>query len=152
SPGPSSSWPRTRPASSQAPACTWTAAGRPSTAGSTPRSDREAAQNYRMNTHDEAGALAARWLAGRLTRRQALGRLGAAGRSLPAASAFLAACASGSGGGGGATSTKSKLTIGIIQEPTVLDPTVDATASISLLLRDNVYEGLVRLDPNLKIV
>jgi peptide/nickel transport system substrate-binding protein len=104
-----------------------------------------------MNTHDDAGALAARWLAGRLTRRQALGRLAALGLSLPAASAFLAACASGSGGGA-AVSSKGKLTVGIIQEPTVLDPTVDATASISLLLRDNVYEGLVRLDPNLKIV
>src|SRR5262245_3154997 len=103
-----------------------------------------------MNRHDEVESLAGRFLEGPLTRRQVLRRLVALGFSLPAASALLAAC--GGGSGGGPASSKSKLTVGIIQEPTVLDPTVDATASISLLLRDNVYEGLVRLDPSLKVV
>jgi peptide/nickel transport system substrate-binding protein len=41
--------------------------------------------------------------------------------------------------------------IGIIQEPTSMDPTADATASIATCLRDNLYEGLVRLDGNGKI-
>jgi peptide/nickel transport system substrate-binding protein len=104
-----------------------------------------------MKRHDEADALASGFPEGRLTRRQVLGGLVALGLTLPAASAFLAACGSG-GSSGSQSSTRSKVTIGIIQEPTVLDPTVDATASISLLLRDNVYEGLVRLDPDLKVV
>jgi peptide/nickel transport system substrate-binding protein len=49
-------------------------------------------------------------------------------------------------------STKTKAIIGIIQEPTALDPTADATASIATTLRDNLYEGLVRLDAGGKIV
>src|SRR5438067_2167075 len=51
-----------------------------------------------------------------------------------------------------AASTKPKAIIGIIQEPTSLDPTADATASIATTLRDNLYEGLVRLDASGKIV
>lgn len=104
-----------------------------------------------MNSHNGAEALARGWLEGRLTRRQVLGRLLALGFTLPTASAFLAAC----GGGSSSSppgSTKSKIAIGIVQEPTSLDPTVAATNSISLLLRDNVYEGLVRLDPTLKVL
>jgi peptide/nickel transport system substrate-binding protein len=38
-----------------------------------------------------------------------------------------------------------------VQEPTSLDPTAQATASISLLLRDNLFEGLVRLTPDLRV-
>jgi peptide/nickel transport system substrate-binding protein len=52
----------------------------------------------------------------------------------------------------GAGSSKPRAVIGIVQEPTSLDPTADATASISTTLRDNLYEGLVRLDGNGKIV
>src|SRR5579859_7755849 len=51
-----------------------------------------------------------------------------------------------------ATSTRPKATISIIQEPTSMDPTADATASIATILRDNLYEGLVRLDANGKLL
>jgi peptide/nickel transport system substrate-binding protein len=51
-----------------------------------------------------------------------------------------------------AASSKPKAVIGIIQEPTSMDPTADATASIATCLRDNLYEGLVRLDGTGKIV
>jgi peptide/nickel transport system substrate-binding protein len=88
---------------------------------------------------------------GRITRREALRRLGVLGLSLPAASSLIAACAQG-GGGTAQTSTRSKAIIGIIQEPTSMDPTADATASIATCLLDNVYEGLVRLDGGGKIV
>jgi len=90
------------------------------------------------------------WFAAGVTRRQILGRLLALGFTLPSASTLLAGCNGGAGSSGG--STKSKVSIGIVQEPTSLDPTIDPTASISLLLRDNVYEGLVRLTPDLRIV
>ena len=83
---------------------------------------------------------------GRLDRRQLLVRLLVLGLSLPAAAAVLEACG-GNGGGASTTSKKPKLILGFTQEPTSLDPTIDATASISTILRDNVYEGLVRLDP-----
>jgi peptide/nickel transport system substrate-binding protein len=108
-----------------------------------------------MNGPERAHALADQWLSGTLSRRQALGRLLALGLTVPSASAFLAACSGGTGGGSqgqGQTSTKPSLSIGIVQEPTSLDPTAQATASISLLLRDNVYEGLVRLGPDLQVV
>ncbi|HEX8966749.1 MAG TPA: ABC transporter substrate-binding protein, partial [Chloroflexota bacterium] len=51
-----------------------------------------------------------------------------------------------------AGSSKPRAIIGIIQEPTSMDPTADATASIATTLRDNLYEGLVRLDGSGKIV
>jgi peptide/nickel transport system substrate-binding protein len=54
----------------------------------------------------------------------------------------LAACASGSGTQSG--STKTRLVVGLFQEPTTLDVTAAATAAIAVALRDNVYEGLVR--------
>lgn len=101
------------------------------------------------------GQLTRAFTEGRLTRRQLMLRLAAAGVSLPAALAILEACSGGNSGGGGAggtVSTKAKLVVGIIQEPTSLDPTAAATASISLLLLGNVYEGLVRLDPTGKVV
>jgi peptide/nickel transport system substrate-binding protein len=49
-------------------------------------------------------------------------------------------------------SSKPRAVIGIVQEPTSMDPTADATASIATTLRDNLYEGLVRLDGTGKIV
>jgi peptide/nickel transport system substrate-binding protein len=49
-------------------------------------------------------------------------------------------------------SSKPKTIVGIIQEPTSMDPTADATASISTTLRDNLYEGVVRLDGSGKII
>jgi len=48
-------------------------------------------------------------------------------------------------------SSKPKAIIGFIQEPTSLDPTADATASIATILLDNLYQGLVRLDSGGKI-
>ncbi len=90
-------------------------------------------------------------LAGRITRREALRRLGLLGLSLPFAAAVVAACSSG-GGAAPTTSTRSKLIVGIIQEPTSMDPTADATNSISVTLRDNLYEGLVRLDQGGKVL
>src|SRR5579859_7864401 len=51
-----------------------------------------------------------------------------------------------------AVSSKPKVTIAFTQEPTSLDPTADATASIATLLRDNLYEGLVRLDGSGKLL
>src|SRR5437879_9046865 len=80
------------------------------------------------------------------TRREFLVRSGMGLAGL-AALDVLAAC----GGSSGQTSTQDHLAVGIVQEPTSLDPTADATASISTLLRDNVYEGLVKLDPTGKV-
>ena len=48
-------------------------------------------------------------------------------------------------------SSKPKAVIGFTQEPTSLDPTADATASIATILLDNLYQGLVRLDASGKI-
>jgi peptide/nickel transport system substrate-binding protein len=48
-------------------------------------------------------------------------------------------------------SSKPKAVIGLQQEPTSLDPTADATASIATILLDNLYQGLVRLDGSGKI-
>lgn len=91
------------------------------------------------------------FMAGKITRREALRRLGILGLSLPVASSLIAACGTGSSGNQPA-STKSKAIIGIIQEPTSMDPTADATASIATCLLSNVYEGLIRLDGTGKIV
>jgi peptide/nickel transport system substrate-binding protein len=49
-------------------------------------------------------------------------------------------------------STKPKIVIGLVQEPTALDPTADATASIATTLLDNLYQGLVRLDGSGKVL
>jgi peptide/nickel transport system substrate-binding protein len=51
-----------------------------------------------------------------------------------------------------AASSKPRAVIGVIQEPTALDPTADATASIATILLDNLYQGLVRLDASGKII
>ncbi len=62
----------------------------------------------------------------------------------------LTACQSGGGGTGGNTrsgpSSKVKLVVGMVQVPTSLDISSDATASIATMLRDNLYEGLLRTD------
>ena len=100
-----------------------------------------------------------------ITRRAALRRLACLGLVAPAMSGLVAACGGGSTSGGGNTAPaaggttqpatqagKTRAVIGIVQEPTSLDPTADATASIATCLRDNVYEGLVRLDQSGKIV
>jgi peptide/nickel transport system substrate-binding protein len=94
----------------------------------------------------------------RVSRREVLRRLGAFGLGVPVVAALLGACTSAPAAPATsapavaptsaptAAATKTKAIIGIIQEPTALDPTADATASIATTLRDNVYEGLVRLD------
>jgi len=41
---------------------------------------------------------------------------------------------------------QSRISIGIQQEPTSLDPTADATAAINVMLTQNVYEGLTSVD------
>src|SRR5215470_11785732 len=65
----------------------------------------------------------------------------------------LAACSgSSSPGATNRTSTKSTITVGVTQEPTTLDVTAQATAAIAEDLRDNVYEGLVRIDPAGKVL
>src|SRR4051794_30354910 len=71
--------------------------------------------------------------------------------SAPAASQATSAPAAAAAAPGGGSS-KPRAIIGIVQEPTSLDPTADATASIATTLRDNLYEGLVRLDGSGKIV
>ena len=48
--------------------------------------------------------------------------------------------------------SKPKAVIGFTQEPTSLDPTADATASIATILLDNLYQGVVRLDASGKII
>jgi peptide/nickel transport system substrate-binding protein len=67
----------------------------------------------------------------------------------PAAAAPTPTTAAGAAPG---ASSKPKAIVGILQEPTSMDPTADATASIATTLRDNLYEGLVRLDGSGKIV
>jgi peptide/nickel transport system substrate-binding protein len=52
---------------------------------------------------------------------------------------------------GATASSKPKAVIGFTQEPTSLDPTADATASIATILLDNLYQGVVRLDSSGKI-
>jgi peptide/nickel transport system substrate-binding protein len=66
----------------------------------------------------------------------------------------LAACSGGHSGSSTSspTSTKSSIVVGVTQEPTTLDVTAQATAAIAEDLRDNVYEGLVRVDPSGKVV
>ncbi|MCA1644556.1 MAG: ABC transporter substrate-binding protein [Chloroflexi bacterium] len=76
----------------------------------------------------------------------------AAAAAVPSPSAAAAAAASPVAAASSAVSSKPKAVIGIIQEPTSMDPTADATASISTTLRDNLYEGLVRLDGSGKLV
>jgi peptide/nickel transport system substrate-binding protein len=70
--------------------------------------------------------------------------------AVPAASP--SAAASPAAAAAGLSSSKPKAIVGILQEPTSMDPTADATASISATLRDNLYEGLVRLDGSGKLV
>src|SRR5207253_6169663 len=74
------------------------------------------------------------------------------GTPAAAAKPTAAAAPTSAAGAPAAASSKPKAIIGIIQEPTSMDPTADATASIATTLRDNLYEGLVRLDGSGKIV
>jgi peptide/nickel transport system substrate-binding protein len=69
----------------------------------------------------------------------------AAATTAPAAAATTAPAAAAQ------TSTRPKMIIGIVQEPTALDPTADATASIAGTLLDNLYQVLVRLDASGKV-
>jgi peptide/nickel transport system substrate-binding protein len=116
----------------------------------------------------------ANWLESRIGRREALRRMGVFGLGLPLGMGLLAACSPttavaptspattgaaltakpdvAASPSSVAAASKPRAIIGIVQEPTSLDPTVDATASISTTLRDNLYEGLVRLDGAGKIV
>ncbi|MBV9132770.1 MAG: hypothetical protein JO318_08725, partial [Chloroflexi bacterium] len=71
-----------------------------------------------------------------------------AATATPAAAAAPTSVPAASGGG----SSKPRAIIGIVQEPTSMDPTADATASIATTLRDNLFEGLVRLDGTGKVV
>src|SRR5438067_3370303 len=74
------------------------------------------------------------------------------GTPAAAAKPTAAAVPTSAAGAPAAASSKPKAIIGIIQEPTSMDPTADATASIAATLRDNLYEGLVRLDGSGKLV
>ncbi len=96
----------------------------------------------------ELSSLVGGWLGAHMDRREMLKRLSALGLSMPLASAVLAACATGTSTSSSTstTSSKPKLTVSIVQEPTTMDIVADATASIALTLRDNLYEGLVRMD------
>ncbi len=67
----------------------------------------------------------------------------------PAAAAPTPTAASAAAG---QASTKPKMIVGLVQEPTSLDPTADATASIATTLLDNLYQGLVRVDGAGKIL
>jgi peptide/nickel transport system substrate-binding protein len=76
---------------------------------------------------------------------------------LLAGSLSLTACNAGSGatGGGGAaaaTADKSKVTVALTGEPVNLDFTKTAGAAIPQALMSNVYEGLVKIDQDGKIV
>jgi peptide/nickel transport system substrate-binding protein len=94
----------------------------------------------------------------RIHRREALRRLAAVGLATPFGLAITAACApaapvpSTAPPAPTAAPAKTKAIVSIVQEPTSLDPTADATASIATCLRDNLYEGLVRLNGSGKIV
>ncbi|MBO0702929.1 MAG: hypothetical protein J2P38_08350, partial [Candidatus Dormibacteraeota bacterium] len=61
-------------------------------------------------------------------------------------SAVLAACGS-SGSGGGGQSRADRIVVGMNQEPTSTNIVGEATAAIGSIFRDNVFEGVVRLDP-----
>lgn len=98
---------------------------------------------------DDVAALTTLFGSGRLTRRQLIRRLGLLGLGAPAISSILAACGSSGGGGTGGTggSKSDRIVVGMNQEPTSTDIVGEATAAIGNVFRDNVFEGLVRLDP-----
>ncbi|WP_416897633.1 MAG: ABC transporter substrate-binding protein [Minwuia sp.] len=54
--------------------------------------------------------------------------------------------------GAGAAQAKNAIIIGMQQEPTVLDPTADATASIDSIFTNNVYESLTSVTEQGEIV
>ena len=76
-------------------------------------------------------------------------------RVLLAGSLSLTACNAGSGAAGAAAAPaadKSKVTVALTGEPVNLDFTKTAGAAIPQALMSNVYEGLVKIDQNGKIV
>jgi peptide/nickel transport system substrate-binding protein len=97
-----------------------------------------------------------------ISRRAALRRLAGLTLAAPALASLVAACGGGSTSNtapagntsqpAAASTTKTRIVIGIVQEPTSLDPTADATNSIAVCLRDNLYEGLLRLDQSGKVL
>jgi len=54
--------------------------------------------------------------------------------------------------GAGAAQAKSSIVIGMQQEPTVLDPTADATAAIDTIFTHNVYESLTSVTETGEVV
>lgn len=46
----------------------------------------------------------------------------------------------------GAALAQTRISIGLQQEPTALDPTIEATAAINVMITQNVLEGLTRID------
>src|SRR5690349_16278105 len=62
----------------------------------------------------------------------------AAATTAPTAAPTAAAAAAAKPTAAAAASTKNRAVIAIIQEPTSMDPTADATASIATILRDNL--------------
>jgi peptide/nickel transport system substrate-binding protein len=66
---------------------------------------------------------------------------------------LVAACSAGAGSGGGSSNAaKQALTVGLFAEPANLDFTATAGAAIPQALLYNVYETLVQVDENGKIV
>lgn len=58
----------------------------------------------------------------------------------------LISCSTSSGTPSSSTSARSTITVGSTLEPPTLDPTKSSAAAIPEVLRDNVLQGLVRLD------
>jgi peptide/nickel transport system substrate-binding protein len=75
-----------------------------------------------------------------------------AAAAVPSPSAGVAAASPVATSAAPVASTRPKAIISIVQEPTSMDLTGDATASIATTLRDNLYEGLVRLDAGGKLI
>ena len=78
---------------------------------------------------------------------------------LAALALALAACTAGSSttpapatSGGSAGTSSDRITLGLVAEPASLDFTKTDGAAIPQALRDNIYEGLVKLDQDGKIV
>ena len=65
---------------------------------------------------------------------------------------FALALVLAAGLAGGAQAAGNAVTIGLQQEPTVLDPTVDATASIDTIFTHNVFESLTSVTETGEIV
>jgi peptide/nickel transport system substrate-binding protein len=93
-----------------------------------------------------------------LPRREVLRRIGLSLWLTPGLASLIAACGSPPSAPSApaaaaptAPPAKTRIVVGLTQEPTSLDPTADATNAIAVCLRDNVYEGLVKLDQGGKL-